>query len=297
MPKRIVDGEGLWRSDKLSQVEPHNFRSEYANLLPLAMANGSFEANPRRIWSTVYCYNRPDVTVTLVEQILAEFERVKLLFRWIDGATGKEWGYWIGIEKPGRLPTPSRLRERHERLGLQPPAEKLAQFLGSPMGTQPQTVGQPASSLGSGSSFGSGGIGPNVIGASLGSLGQTTGQPTNEALADLNPLNYARQLCAEIGMPADNSNLAAVAESISAHAKSTHCAVPVAMKFLIDQAKIDEERAEVVVDKFYFTDRKWLRRLNAEKQAAATAKTRGDGLKQWRENLEADPKYATHDKR
>lgn len=52
MPKRIVDGEGLWRSDKLAEVTPAWIKAEYANLVPLALANGSFEANPRRIWST-----------------------------------------------------------------------------------------------------------------------------------------------------------------------------------------------------------------------------------------------------
>jgi hypothetical protein len=158
MPKRIIDGEGVWRSDKLAQVEPPSFRSEYTNLLPLALANGSFEVNARRIWSTVYSYNRPDVTLSQVKQILSEFERVKLLFRWIDDATGKEWGYWVGIEKPGRLPTPSRLKDRHERTGLEPPAAKLAEFTGSPIGTHRQPDGQPIGSLGLGlgSGIGSG---------------------------------------------------------------------------------------------------------------------------------------------
>lgn len=40
MPKRIVDGEGLWRSDKLSEVTPAWIKAEYANLVPLALANG-----------------------------------------------------------------------------------------------------------------------------------------------------------------------------------------------------------------------------------------------------------------
>src|ERR1700730_12859591 len=94
MPKRVIDGEGLWRSDKLAQVEPPSFRAEYACLLPLALANGVFEANARRIWATVYSYNRPDVNVEQVEKILAEFERVKLLFIWTD--SGKIWGYCVG---------------------------------------------------------------------------------------------------------------------------------------------------------------------------------------------------------
>ena len=32
MPKRIVDGDALWRSDKLNEIELPSYRSEYANL-------------------------------------------------------------------------------------------------------------------------------------------------------------------------------------------------------------------------------------------------------------------------
>jgi len=130
MAKRVLDGEGLWRGDKLSRVEPTRYRSEYANLLPLALANGAFEANPRRIWSTVYSYNRPDVSPEEVEQILAEFEAVRLLFRWTEPETGKVWGYWVGIDKPGRLPGRSR-RGRNEAVGPEPPAQELRRFMDS----------------------------------------------------------------------------------------------------------------------------------------------------------------------
>ncbi len=40
MPKRVFDGEGLWRFDKLSHVKPTWMRAELANLLPLSLANG-----------------------------------------------------------------------------------------------------------------------------------------------------------------------------------------------------------------------------------------------------------------
>lgn len=129
MPKRVLDGEGLWRSDKLALVEPPGRRAEYANLIPLALANGVFEANPRRIWSAVYAYNRPDISPEEVEQILDEFERVKLLFRWHDPSTGKVWGYWVGIEKPGRLPGKSRWG-KNEAVGPHPPSERLLEFVG-----------------------------------------------------------------------------------------------------------------------------------------------------------------------
>ena len=87
MPKRVLDGEGIWRSDKLFRVEPAWMRAEYANLIPLALANGVFEANPRRIWSQVYSYNRTDITTQDVEKILEEFGRVGSCF---DGSTRTE---------------------------------------------------------------------------------------------------------------------------------------------------------------------------------------------------------------
>jgi len=157
MPKRVLDGEGLWRSDKLARVQPPSRRAEYANLIPLALANGTFEAGSRRIWSSVYSYNRPDVTEADAADILTEFERVKLLFRWTDAATGKVWGYWIGIEKPGRLPGKSRWGT-NEAIGPEPPVHELRKFLESggiqklPNGNQEL----PGFGFGSGSGIGKG---------------------------------------------------------------------------------------------------------------------------------------------
>lgn len=130
MPKRVIHGEGVWRSDKLARVEPPWVRAEYVNLIPLALANGVFESKPRRIWSEVYSYNRSDITAHDVETvILPALVKVGLLFCWKDEA-GKEWGYWIGIEKPGRLPGKSR-RGRNEAVGPKPPAEQLRKFMES----------------------------------------------------------------------------------------------------------------------------------------------------------------------
>ena len=198
MPKRIIDGEGLWRSDKLAKVTPTWIKAEYANLVPLALANGSFEVNPRRIWSTVYSYNRPEITLEQVEEVLAEFERVKLLFRWTDGATSKQWGYFVGIEKPGRLPAPSRLRQGHEILGPQPPRELLQTFLSDPESTgQPvatQTV--PNGSIGFGSCFGLGsGRGDGLPMASQ----ETSPVRLQEASEEFNATEVAQILCQQNG--------------------------------------------------------------------------------------------------
>ena len=51
-----------------------------------------------------------------------------MLFTWHD-ATGKRWGFWVGIEKPGRLPGKSR-QGKNERIGAQPPRDELQKFLG-----------------------------------------------------------------------------------------------------------------------------------------------------------------------
>jgi hypothetical protein len=78
----------------------------------------------------VYSYNRPDVTLPDVEAMLDEFERVKLLFRWAEPSTQKLWGFWIGIDKPGRLPGRSR-RGTNELVGPEPPADELRKFMES----------------------------------------------------------------------------------------------------------------------------------------------------------------------
>ena len=152
MPKRVLHGEGIWGSDKLARVQPEWVRPEYANLIPLALANGVFEVNAKRIWSNVYSYNRPEMDVEKVETILRSFQAAGLLFTWEDQALGKIWGYWVGIDKAGRLPNPSRLKKRHESVGPNPPAVLLREYF------QKGQVGQrPANGdLGFGSDLGSG---------------------------------------------------------------------------------------------------------------------------------------------
>ena len=117
MPARIVDGSSLYKSQKLKKV-PVQFRAEYANLIPLAEANGSFECEAELIWSTVYSYNRTDVTPEIVQTILDEFEKAGMLQRWEEN--GRHYGHWTGIEKPGRLPPPFQ-RAKYTNLPPLPP--------------------------------------------------------------------------------------------------------------------------------------------------------------------------------
>jgi hypothetical protein len=120
---RLLD-DAIWTSDKLKKV-PSHFRAEYANLLPLAEANGSFECEAELIWSKVYSFNRTEITPVIVEEILTEFEKADMLKRYV--VSDKTYGYWIGIEKPGRLPAPST---RDKYINLPPDVPDLRKIGG-----------------------------------------------------------------------------------------------------------------------------------------------------------------------
>lgn len=121
MPARVVDGEGIWRSSKLKKLPPE-YRAEYANLVPLAEANGVFDCDPDRVWSDVYAYNRPEFDVEKVEDLLDCLASVDLLRRWSVGE--KKYAYWTGIYKSGRLPSETHLK-RYKGLPPMPPDELL----------------------------------------------------------------------------------------------------------------------------------------------------------------------------
>lgn len=128
MPKRLIDGDKLWTSEKLKRVAPEAFRAEYANLIPLALANGVFECTAHRVWRDVYSFNRPSFKPFKVDRILFEFERVRLLFRWQE-ADEKTWGFWVGIDKEGLLPAKSQMERKDYKKGPIPPQDLLSAFL------------------------------------------------------------------------------------------------------------------------------------------------------------------------
>lgn len=70
MPKRVVDGEALWNSSKLLRVRNFAWQDRYARLIPLAMANGTFEADPYRIHQQAFGLHRSDVTAQDVAAML-----------------------------------------------------------------------------------------------------------------------------------------------------------------------------------------------------------------------------------
>jgi len=125
MPKRVIDFDALWASDKIAAC-PAWAQAEYAWLYGLADASGSFElTNLRVIWGRVAAV-RKDLTIERLEQIVQEFMARGLLFTWEAG--GKRYGHWTGSDVPGRLPPPS-WRARLERLAPALPRAELAAYM------------------------------------------------------------------------------------------------------------------------------------------------------------------------
>ncbi len=127
MPKRVLDGEALWGSTKLSEC-PEWAIPFYAWLYPLADANGSFElTNLRVIWCKVAAI-LPNFTLDTLTDVIRIFEQRGLLFTW--PVDGKRYGHWTGSEKPGRLPAPARRTKRYGPI-LAPavPASELRDYL------------------------------------------------------------------------------------------------------------------------------------------------------------------------
>jgi hypothetical protein len=125
MPKRVLDFDALWASDKLARCAPWA-QAEYAWLYGLADASGSFElTNLRVIWGRVAAI-RHNLSLERLEQIFDEFREKGLLFAWEEN--GKRYGHWTGCDAPGRLPPPS-WRARLERLAPPVPHDALAAYV------------------------------------------------------------------------------------------------------------------------------------------------------------------------
>jgi hypothetical protein len=124
MPKRVIDFDALWGSDKLAACAEWA-QAEYAWLYGLADASGSFElTNLRVIWGRVAAI-RKNLTLERLQEIFDEFIARGLLFAWEEN--GKRYGHWTGSDVPGRLPAPS-WRARLEKLAPPVPAEALAAY-------------------------------------------------------------------------------------------------------------------------------------------------------------------------
>jgi len=124
MPKRVLDFDALWASDKLASCAEWA-QSEYAWLYGLADASGSFEmTNLRVIWGRVAAI-RKNLTLERLQEVFDEFIARGLLFTWEE--SGKRYGHWTGSDVPGRLPAPS-WRMRLEKLAPPVPCVALAAY-------------------------------------------------------------------------------------------------------------------------------------------------------------------------
>ena len=124
MPKRVLDFDALWASDKLASCAEWA-QSEYAWVYGLADASGSFEmTNLRVIWGRVAAI-RKNLTLERLQEVFDEFIARGLLFTWEEN--GKRYGHWTGSDVPGRLPAPS-WRMRLEKLAPPVPCEALAAY-------------------------------------------------------------------------------------------------------------------------------------------------------------------------
>ena len=125
MPKRVIDFDAMWGSDKLASCAEWA-QAEYAWFYGLADASGCFElTNLRVIWGRVAAIRR-NLSLERLEQIFHEFHDKGLLFVW--EVNGKRYGHWTGSDVPGRLPAPS-WRIRLERLAPPVPKQRLAEFM------------------------------------------------------------------------------------------------------------------------------------------------------------------------
>ncbi len=125
MPKRVLDFDAMWGSDKLASCAAWA-QAEYAWLYGLADASGCFEiTNLRVIWGRVAAI-RDNFTIERLEQVFAEFQDKGLLFVWEH--EGKRYAHWTGSDVPGRLPPPS-WRMRLERFAPPVPKQQLAQYM------------------------------------------------------------------------------------------------------------------------------------------------------------------------
>jgi hypothetical protein len=125
MPKRVIDFDAMWGSDKLAACADWA-QAEYAWLYGLADASGCFElTNLRVIWGRVAAI-RGNLSIERLEQVFGEFQDKGLLFAWEH--EGKRYGHWTGSDVPGRLPAPS-WRVRLERFAPPVPKQQLAEYM------------------------------------------------------------------------------------------------------------------------------------------------------------------------
>jgi hypothetical protein len=97
-----------------------------------------------------------------------------------------------------------------------------------------------------------------------GSESEAPPKPATETPTDIHPLGYASKIIEELGLTPSRNNNIIVADCLKAViAKGEAMVLAQAYEFLLAQAKIDQAEG-VTIDKFYFEDTKWRKRLTAK---------------------------------
>jgi hypothetical protein len=198
MPSRMINGDAIWTSMKLLSV-PEELRVEYAWVLPSADANGCCEYNPALIFRNCYAMLRDGWTPAKVAALFDALEAAKMVYRFEHG--GKQYAFFLGMEREGRLPKPSE-RSRYKNSGSIVPVDGLAAFLGTDVETisrQYRDVVARESPLGIGNGIGLGnGLG---IGTGTGHNALQAKPESREVISSINSLNGHNGKDKNIGRP------------------------------------------------------------------------------------------------
>lgn len=104
MPKRIIDGEALWTSQRVKRLKPEN-RLHYPYWIAMTWFNGVMEADMEAVRSKCYSYMFPEVTVDRIADIFADFVDTGLVGTWEQD--GRTYAYFRGSDATGRTLPPS----------------------------------------------------------------------------------------------------------------------------------------------------------------------------------------------
>lgn len=174
--KRLIS-DNIWLSDKIGAMTDDGMRAEYLWLYTLALCDGTFECDPKKIWARCYAPQRDMSiwTLTRVSALIDELDRVGLLVRRAD-PEGKVWAKWVGCDE--FLPPRSEWHKHKRGKGFLFD-EETAQNVASqaPAISLPSASAPPAN--------GSQGFG---LGLGLGRVGEGRGDDAGaSSLADLLP--------------------------------------------------------------------------------------------------------------
>lgn len=120
MPKRVIDADAMWQSDKLACCRQKSI-PEYPWLYGFADANGTFEiGNLRALHGRAYQPIRPYFSLADLADVLEDFKTHGLLYTWTEN--GKCYGHWTGSDVAGRLP-PQSQRSHYPTLKVHQPTQ------------------------------------------------------------------------------------------------------------------------------------------------------------------------------